>query len=107
MLLTACYSWRPVTVSPQGWPPEDQPSSVRVTSNGGAVFTLENPSVINDSIAGTTDFGPARMAERDLRLVEVERFSFVKSFGLVALNAATIAAFMALFIKVQPHYEGF
>lgn len=80
---------------------------MRVTSNGGAVFTLENPSMINDSIAGTTEFGPARMAGRDLRMLEVEHFSFVKSFGFVALNAGVIAAFMALFIKVQPHYEGF
>ena len=71
------------------------------------MFTLEDPSVNNDSIAGTTEFGPARMAGQDLRLLEVERFSFGKSFGFVAMNAAVIAAFMAVFISVQPHYEGF
>jgi hypothetical protein len=96
-----------MTVSPEGWPPEDQPSAMRVTSNGGAVFTLENPSMINDSIAGTTEFGPARMAGQDLRLLEVERFNVPKSVGFVAMNALVVAGFIALIIKVQPHYEGF
>ena len=78
---------------------------MRVTLAAGAVVTLRNPSLIDDSIAGSTEFGPARMAARDLQLIEAERFSFTKSLGFLTLNAATIAGFMALFIHVQPHYE--
>ena len=69
------------------------------------MVTLQNPSMIDDSISGSTEFGPARMAARDLRLVEMERFSVTKSIGFLTLNAMTIAGFIALFIHVQPHYE--
>lgn len=81
---------------------------MRVTSRDGAVITLQNPSMINDSIDGSTEFGPVRLAARDLRLLEVERFSFLKSFGFVTLDAAgVIAGFIASFINVEPHFYGF
>lgn len=81
---------------------------MRVTSRGGAVITLQNPSMINDSIDGSTEFGPVRLAARDLRLLEVERFSFLESFGFVTLNAAgVIAGFIAPFINVQTHFYVF
>ena len=80
---------------------------MRVTSTGGFVVTLRNPSVINDSIAGSNEFGPVRMAARDLRLLEVERFSVARSLGFLTMNVVTIVGFVALFIKAQPHYYGF
>ena len=48
VLLTACHSWRPTTVSPQGWTPEERPSSVRATLTNGETITVENPIVRND-----------------------------------------------------------
>ena len=80
---------------------------MRVTSNGGVVVTLEDPSMANDSISGTTEFGPVRMAARDLRLLEVQHVSVVKTVGFVAFQAAVMAGFVALFILVQPHFNGF
>lgn len=100
--LTACHSWRPLTIGAQGLPAEEQ--SVRVTSTGGAVITVLYPRMVNDSIAGSTEFGPIRMDTEDLRLVEVQRVSLFKSLGFVTINAAVIAGFVALFIHVQPHY---
>ena len=107
MLVTGCYSWQPITASPQQLLPEERPQEMRVTSTGGAVFTLEDPSIVNDSIAGGTEFGPARMDAQDFRTLEVRRFSVPKSLGFVTLNAAAIVGFIALFIKAQPHYYGF
>ena len=80
---------------------------MRVTSTGGLVVTLENPRMSSDSIAGSTEFGPARMDARDLRLLEVRRLSVAKSVGFMTLNAGVIVGFIALFIKAQPHYYGF
>jgi hypothetical protein len=107
VLLTACYSWQPITASPQQLLPEERPPEMRVTSTSGAVFTFEDPSIINDSIAGSTELGPVRMDIQDLRVLEVRRFSVSKTLGAMALNAAAIAGFMALFIKAQPHHDGF
>ncbi len=73
VLLTACHSWQPTTVSPQGWTPEERPSSVRVTLVTGETVTIENPTVRNDSIVGATDASVAAVASRDVRLLEVRR----------------------------------
>lgn len=107
VLLTACYDWRPITVSPQELISEEQPSDIRVTSTGGVTFTLENPSMDNDSIAGSTEVGPVRLAAKDFRLLELRRFSVMKTVGITTLYAGVIGAFVALFIKVAPHYSGF
>ncbi len=81
VLLTACYSWRPTTVSPQTLIPAEQPSYVRVTLTGGEIIFFENPSVRNDSIVGTGS--SVRVASRDVRLFEERRFSVGKTTGLV------------------------
>ena len=39
--LTACYSWRPTTVSPQQLIPREQPFSVRATLMSGETITVE------------------------------------------------------------------
>ena len=39
VLLTACHSWRPTAVGPQGWTPEERPSSVRATLTNGETLT--------------------------------------------------------------------
>ncbi len=84
LLLTACHSWQPTTVSPQQLIPEEQPSSVRATLTSGEVITVENPTMRNDSIVGATDAGVAAVASRDVRLFEVRRFSVGKTIGLSA-----------------------
>ena len=55
VLLTACHSWRPTTVSPQQLIPEEQPSLVRVTLIDGETVTVRDPTMRNDSIVGVTD----------------------------------------------------
>ena len=81
VLLTACYSWRPTTVTPQQLISEELPSFVRVTLSSGETIFFENPSVRNDSIVGTGS--SVRVASRDIRLLEVRRFSVGKTIGLV------------------------
>ena len=55
VLLTACHSWQPTTVSPQQLIPEEQPSPVRVTLTNGETVTIKDPTMRNDSIVGVTD----------------------------------------------------
>ena len=55
VLLNACQSWRPTTVSPHTLIPEEQPSLVRVTLIDGETVTVRDPTMRNDSIVGVTD----------------------------------------------------
>ena len=98
VLLTACHSWQPTTVSPQGWTPEERPSSVRVTLATGETVTIENPTVRNDSIVGATD-ADVGVASRDVGLLEVRRFSVGNTVGLVILiPVGVVAAAVAVVI---------
>ena len=98
VLLTACHSWRPTTVSPQRLIAEDQPSSVRVTlieygfppRMDDETVTIDDPTMRNDSIVGDTGLG---VASRDIRSLEVRRFSVRKTVGLV------LAAYVA-FVRI-------
>ena len=56
VLLTACHSWQPTTVSPQQLIAEEQPSSVRVTLMNDETITLEYPTMRNDSIIGVVPY---------------------------------------------------
>ena len=95
VLLTACHTWQPITVSPQGWTPEEQPSSVRVTRTSGEVLTIRDPIVRNGSILGYTDAGVAAAALADVRLIEVRHFSVGKTVGLgVLLAGVAFAAYI-------------
>ena len=82
VLLTACHSWQPTTVSPQGWTPEEQPSSVRVTRTNGEVMTVGDPTISNGSILGYSDEGVTAVALGDVRLLEVQRSSIGQTIGL-------------------------
>ena len=98
VLLTACHSWRPTTVSPQTLIPEEQPSLVRVTLIDGETVTVRDPTMRNDSIVGVTDAVGALttrgvgVASRDVRLLEVQRFSPFRTVGVVVLASAILAA---------------
>ena len=88
VLLTACHSWRPTTVSPQQLIPEERPSRVRVTLTDGETVTVKDPTMRNDSIVGVTDAvgvlmtRPVGVASRDVRLLEVRRLSVTKNIVL-------------------------
>ena len=97
VLVTACHSWQPTSVSPQRLIPEDQPSSVRVTLMNGETVTVKNATLRNDSIVGATDAGGAAVASRDVRLFEVQRFSVGKTIGLgVLLTGLAFGVFVAV-----------
>ena len=91
VLLTACHSWRPTTVSPQQLIPEERPSHVRVTLTDGETVTVKDPTMRNDSIVGVTDAvgalmtRPVGVASRDVRLLEVRRLSVNKNIVAVSL----------------------
>ena len=85
VLLTACQTWRPTTVSPQTLIAAERPSSVRVTLTSGDVVTVQSPTMRNDSIVGATDASVAAVASRDVGLFEVRRFSVGKTIGLGVL----------------------
>ncbi len=101
VLLTACHSWRPTSVSPQRLIAEDQPSSVRVTLMDDETVTIDDPTMRNDSIVGATDEGRALtrravgVASRDVRLLEVRRLSVTKNIvlavSLIWLTGSTLA----------------
>ena len=85
VLLTACQTWQPITARPQ-----TPPSSMRVTMTNGEIITLSNPTITTDSIIGATDIGVARLATRDIRLVEVRNSNAGGSIGLGLLAVAVV-----------------
>ena len=103
VLVTACHSWRPTTVSPQQQIPEERPSRVRVTLTDGETVTVKDPTMRNDSIVGVTDAvgalmtRPVGVASRDVRLLEVRRLSVTKS----VLTSAAVAAF----VSFAPYFD--
>ena len=65
--------------------PVEQPPAVRVTLRSGAIATLDNPTMRNDSIFGVTDAGvtgAVGIASRDVGLLEVRQFSLTRTLGL-------------------------
>ncbi len=94
VLLTACQTWRPTFVSPQRLIPEERPSSVLITLKNDVTLTVQNPTMRNDSIFGVTDAGAIGVASRDVGLLEVRRFSILRSIGLgyVSLVGAYMVA---------------
>ena len=99
VLLTACQTWRPTTVSPQQLIADERPSSVRATLTSGEIITVWSPRMRNDSIVGARDFsGAAAVALRDVRLLEVRRSNVAGSIGLgllVTVGALFLAAAVA------------
>ncbi len=89
VLLTACQSWRPTTVSPQQLISEEMPSLVRVTLTNGETVTVTEPTIRNDSIVGVTEpvgaltrSGAVGVAARDVHVLEMRGFSVTKTIAL-------------------------
>lgn len=80
---------------------------MRVTLTNGETVTIKDPTMRNDSIVGVTDADGALrtsavgVALRDVRLLEVQRFSPSRTVGVVVLTSAVLAAF-ALF---APYFD--
>ena len=91
VLLTACHSWQPTTVSPQRLISEERPSSVRVTLTNGRQLTLVNTSIRNDSIVHGD--GRAYVPVSDVSTIEVRRLSVWKT---IALPLGSFAGLVAL-----------
>ncbi len=95
VLLTACHSWQPTTVSPQQLIAEEQPSSVRVTLMNDETITLEYPTMRNDSIIGVVPYltGYSRtVAVSDVSGVEVRQLNAGRT-TVLSLLLAGVAAF--------------
>ena len=97
VLLTACHSWEPTTISPQQVILEEAlPSSVRVTLTNEETITLTNPTIRNDSITGIVQYltGYRRtVAVSDISRVEVRRVNPAGAIGVGLL--ASFALFLA------------
>ena len=106
LLLTACHSWQPTTVNPPEWTPDEHPSSARVTLTNGDTVTILRPSTRNDSIVGlggadeTTDTTAVGVALQDVGLVEVRRFSVLKTAGLVVASYGSIVVGGVIFFVI-------
>ena len=89
LLLTACQTWRPTTVSPQQWTSEERPSPVRVTLTSEETITLKDPTMRNDSITGIDPTGYRRtVAVADVSTVKVRRINTLMTifFGVFILG---------------------
>ncbi len=96
VLLTACHSWRPTTVSPQRLIAEEEESPIRVVLSDGTELTLRNPTIQHDSIiTGRVRFGTENLLVRDVSRIEVQRFSLFRTVGVVVLPFAIFAGLSA------------
>ena len=112
LLLTACHSWQPTTVNPREWARDEHPSSVRVTLTNGDTVTILRPSTRNDSIVGlgdadgTTDTTAVGVALQDVGLVEVRRFSILKTAGLVVASYGSIIVGGGILVAILCNGQG-
>ena len=106
--LTACYSWRPTTVSPQTLIPVEQPSEVRVMLTSQETITLTYPTLRNDSISGVVPYldGYRRaVAVSDISRLEVRRVSTGRTLALVLPLAGVAAIFIGYLISCGGSYD--
>ena len=97
VLVTACHSWQPATVSPRQLIVEEEESPIRVILSDGTELTLGDPTIQSDSIiTGRVRFGTENLLARDVSRIEVQRFSPLRTVGVVAVLAA-IALFVPYF----------
>ena len=94
----ACRTWQPVVTDPVQMIAEERPERVRVTVPGGAMVTLRNPMVVNDSIVAAVAPDPGAIVApprlgvpaASVEAVEVAHFSRSRTIalgvGIVALS---------------------
>jgi len=100
LLLVGCKTWEPATTTPERLIADAQPSLVRVTNGDGDRMTLKSPMFLNDSLLSVTAPPPGTFVPPlrvgvpadDVALLEVGRFSVVRSIALAgAIAVASIA----------------
>ena len=92
--MSACLSWQAVSGPPDAYIRDQAPESVRVTRNDGVQLTLDAPEVRAGAIVATQSPGAVLLG--DVRTVEVEKISVLRSVGIM-LPAALLVAVAASF----------
>lgn len=77
LLLSACVTWEPISVSPAIYFESESPDRVRVTRTDGVELTLEDPAYRAGSIVATTSRGAVEVA--DIQTLEVEEVSLSRT----------------------------
>ena len=88
----ACVSWQAVSAPPDAYIRDQTPDRVRVTRNDGSQLMLEAPEVRAGAIVATQSPGAVLLG--DVRAVEVERISILRSVGIM-LPAALLVVVAA------------
>lgn len=87
--LGGCVTWQPAALPPAELILEEAPERVRVTTSEGVVLTLHAPVVRAGAVVSTLSPGAALID--DIRLIEVERTSVIRSIGLAAPAVILVA----------------
>jgi hypothetical protein len=88
----ACVSWQAVSTPHEAYIRDQAPDRVRVTRDDGIQLTLLAPEVRAGAIVATQSPGAVLLG--DVRTVEVERISVLRSVGIM-LPAALLVAVAA------------
>ena len=87
VLASGCTSWRTMPAEPGVVIARETPSEVRLTLRNGAVTTVRSPVVRNDSIVPAVA-SQEGVAVSEIGILEIRRFSAVRSLGLAAAGIA-------------------
>ena len=91
--LGACTTWRVTAVSPRQVIDEQQPSAIRAITLEGITVAVDQPTVVNDSIASRSRVAQPILSLDEVRAVEVRVIHSVKTVGL-----ALITSYLALLL---------
>ena len=96
-VVTACTSWKVLSVSPQELVSRDHPSAIQVREQGGARYVMASPRLEGDSLTGYVKRVERRIPMVAIDRVAVRRFNALKTVGLVVVvPAALIAALVGI-----------
>jgi len=105
--LPACTSWHIESgITPEQLITTQHPDTVRVTRTDSARFVLWQPRIAaGDSVSGLYNGVRSRIALSDITQVETQKFSAVKTVGLVTGTLLVSAAIVL--ISLRGAFEGF
>ena len=90
-LLAGCQVWQPAIADPATLIPVERPESIRLTLSDGAMLTVKDPIMRNDSIV-PTETGGVGVPASDIRSFEVRRFSAKHTIGFIIAGVLLAAA---------------
>lgn len=86
LLATSCIAWAPVSVGPEALLRQpDPPERIRVTRADGERLVLEAPVLRAGALVATA--APGAVLVSDVRSIEVQRVSVLRTVGVVAPGA--------------------